>query len=103
MKIELFEWDEQKNLSNRERHGIAFEEAKEVFYGLVFTSEDARRSYGEVRFISIGSIQSHVVIVIAHTSRNQKIRIISARKANKEERKIYYGYIKEAIKRNSGH
>lgn len=93
-----FEWDEKKNKANRSKHGIRFEEAKEIFSGPVFTAEDCRRDYGESRFISIGTIQGIVVLVVAYIFRNGKVRLISARKANEKERSLYYGYLKAALK-----
>jgi uncharacterized DUF497 family protein len=54
------------------------------------------KDYGERRFISIGALSGIVVLVVAHTDRRGKIRIISARKANKTERGIYYEHFKEA-------
>ena len=53
---QLFEWDENKNRANRQRHGISFEEAQAIFEGPVFTAQDIRMDYGEERFISIGMI-----------------------------------------------
>lgn len=88
-----FEWDENKNRSNLEKHGISFEEASLIFEGTVLTRIDDRREYGEAREISIGEIAEEVVIVVVHTKRNKKTRIISARKANRKERGRYYGHI----------
>lgn len=56
MVNDQFEWDENKNHSNHERHGISFEEAREIFSGPVFTMVDDRMDYGEERLISIGLI-----------------------------------------------
>jgi uncharacterized DUF497 family protein len=52
-----FEWDENKNRQNLNKHGISFEEAQEIFFGIVFTSIDERFDYDEIREISIGAIQ----------------------------------------------
>ncbi len=89
-----FEWNPIKDASNQKKHGISFDEAKTVF-----TDEFARliadpdHSEGEDRFILLGtSIQSRL-LVVCHCIRNKaSIRIISTRKANKQERKIYEGY-----------
>jgi len=89
----MFEWDENKNRQNLTKHKISFEEAIEIFNGIVFTKIDDRYDYGEVREISIGAIQGVVIITVAHTERNGKIRIISARKATVKERKDYYEYL----------
>jgi uncharacterized protein len=91
-----FEWDENKNRQNLKKHGIGFEEAKEIFDGIIFTSIDERFDYGEIREISIGTIQGVVVVTVTHTEREGIIRIISARKATPKERKAYYEYFSEA-------
>ena len=96
----MFEWDDTKDARNRAKHGISFEEAKAIFEGPVLTREDDRRDYGETRFISLGSLSGVVVIVVAHTNRRGRIRMISARKANRTERKIYHDYLKETAERN---
>jgi len=87
----MFEWDEEKNKTNLAKHGISFGEAALIFEGRVFSRTDDRKDYGEVRFISIGAISEAVVVVVVHTIRRGKIRIISARLASERERKIYHG------------
>jgi len=84
-----FEWDEEKNRANRNKHGVAFSEATEVFQNIRLTSTDTRRNYSETRKITIG--EAHIgVCVVVYTERNDLIRIISARRANRRERKKYY-------------
>ncbi|PCI51369.1 MAG: hypothetical protein COB51_02015 [Moraxellaceae bacterium] len=90
----IFEWDPLKNTSNLKKHGISFEEAKTVF-----TDEFARliadpdNSDNEDRFILLGtSIESKLLVVCHCVREEESIRIISARKAEKHERKIYKGY-----------
>jgi uncharacterized DUF497 family protein len=90
-----FEWDPEKSRLNLQKHNISFEEAKLIFLGPVYTAKDDRKDYGEKRFISIGILSGVVVLVVAHTDRSGKVRIISARKANKIEREYYYGYFKK--------
>ena len=51
-----FEWDENKNQLNQQKHGIGFEEAKETFLGNVFTSISEKIDYGEIREVRIGAI-----------------------------------------------
>ena len=89
-----FEWDPAKNALNLRKHAISFEEAIEIFDGPVFTAEDKRRDYGEDRFVSIGAVGDIVILVVIHTDRKRKTRIISARKANKTERRLYHEYLK---------
>ena len=91
-----FEWDENKNQQNRQKHGISFEEAKEIFSGIVFTSVDRRFDYDEIREVSIGTLQGFVIVTVAHTERNGKVRLISARKATPKERRQYYEYLAQA-------
>jgi uncharacterized protein len=90
-----FEWDENKNKGNITKHGIDFQQAKQIFEDPnLLTYEDTRFSYGEAREISIGQLllttQSKIIIaVVVHTDRGGKIRLISARKASKQERIEY--------------
>ena len=88
-----FEWDDDKDRVNRKKHGISFDEAKHAFDGPVLIRIDDREDYGEIREISMGSLLGHVVIVVVHTDRAGKTRIISARKANRKERQVYYDSI----------
>jgi len=83
-----FEWDEEKNTINIAKHGIDFNDAILAFNSPVLTKKDNRIDYNEVRFIGIGKIFGKTIVVV-WTTRNNRIRIISARLANKNERKIY--------------
>ena len=90
-----FEWDKNKNLVNQEKHLISFEEAAEIFKYRIVTKIDNRQDYQEIRKISLGRLSDNqIVICCVHTSRNKRIRIISARKANKLERNIYNNFLK---------
>lgn len=90
----MFEWDEEKNQSNIEKHGISFELAKRIFEGPVFTWLDTRYDYGEDREVSIGMVDGLLVLAVVHTERdNGVIRLISARRATKTERKNYESYL----------
>lgn len=90
-----FEWDENKNLANIEKHGIDFRQAQAVFEDpCLLTFEDDRFEYGELREISIGPLplvtqRKTIIVVVVHTERNGITRIISARKATKQERRVY--------------
>jgi len=88
-----FEWDENKNISNQKKHGISFEEAKTVFADdLARLIPDPDSSEGEERFILMGiSVQSKLLTVCHCERGSNTIRIISARKADKYERKQYEG------------
>jgi uncharacterized DUF497 family protein len=83
-----YEWDEAKNRSNFAKHGLSFEDAEEVFSGPCVTFEDDRFAYGEQRFVTLGLLAGRLV-VIAHAPRDQGTRIISMRKGNEREEKIY--------------
>lgn len=90
-----FEWDEQKNQINIEKHGISFDDAKAIFDDVRITAVDTRQSYGEIRNISLGTVHGRICVVV-YTERNGVTRIISARKANQRERRRYHEFIKRA-------
>ena len=81
-----FEWDDTKAESNFVKHGILFEEAIEIFYDENrFIEEDDRFDYGENRYKTLGKISQRVFVVVYVERRQNLIRIISARKANRRE------------------
>ena len=85
-----FEWDPNKARKNLRKHGVTFEEATSVFYDpLAVTGADPDHSEGEERMITFGMSPSDRLIVVAHTGRDDAIRIISARVATQQERCIY--------------
>jgi len=85
-----FEWDLKKTANNLRKHGISFKEAATVFGDpLSMTFEDPDHSIDEQRFVTIGESRKRRVLVVAHTDRGGVIRIISARKATRRERKFY--------------
>ena len=87
-----FEWDEAKAAGNHEKHGISFEEAATVFGDpLATTFDDPDHSVDEQRMITIGESQDGDILVVAHTAREDRIRIISARAATRRERRFYEG------------
>ena len=90
-----YEWNSDKNKANLKKHGISFEEASQIFENDVFTWTDKRKDYKETRKVSIGSLGEEIIIVVVHTDRNGITRIISARPANKTERKLYNEHIKK--------
>ena len=89
-----FEWDEAKRLVNFDNHGIDFIDVPEVFDGDIVTVEDDRYSYGERRFVTFGLLQGRVVAVV-HTDRDDSVRVISARKATKNEQRTYFKEISD--------
>lgn len=84
-----FEWDEDKNAANVEKHKISFETAKRIFDGPIFSVIDDRFDYGEVRRNSIGLIEDVLFLMVTHTDRSGVTRIISARPAKRKERERY--------------
>ena len=84
----MIEWDEVKNRSNLLKHGLDFGDAEKVFAGPCVTFVDDRFDYGEERYITLGVLSGRAV-VIAHAPRGDGTRIISMRKANRREQKIY--------------
>lgn len=84
-----FEWDEEKNSVNIKKHGISFEFATGVFFDEYRIERvDFAHSDDEERLFTIGKVQS--VLFVVFTERKENIRIISARKATKEEENEYY-------------
>ena len=83
-----FEWDENKRTLNFEKHGIDFVDAIDVFMDLSRIEFESIRD-GELRYQTIGSVND-VVLLVVYTYRSSTVRLISARRANKNEREAYY-------------
>ena len=79
---------------NIRKHGVSFEMAKRIFDRPVLTWLDRRRSYGEDRYVSIGQVGQAALVVVAHTRREGRIRLISARPASRKERQMYHEKIR---------
>jgi len=87
-----FTWDENKNRINVKKHGISFEQACKVFNDARKLEKfDAVHSALEDRNIIIGQAEANVLFVVNTEVDDEVVRIISARKANKKEREVYYG------------
>jgi uncharacterized DUF497 family protein len=85
-----FEWDAEKAASNLERHAVSFEDASTVFGDpLALTILDTDHSIDEERELTIGLSTSGQTVVVWHTSRGEKTRIIGARRATPGERRRY--------------
>lgn len=85
-----FEWDPHKAASNRLKHGVSFQESASVLGDpLSITYHDPDHSATEHRFITVGMSPSGQVIMVAYTDRGDNIRIISARRTTRQERKHY--------------
>lgn len=89
----LFSWDEAKSESNRRKHGVSFEAARLVFNDPLHLSRQDRVEGGEERWQTLGMAGDVVLLLVAHTwteaNGDEHIRIISARRATKLERKVY--------------
>lgn len=89
-----FEWDTVKAASNQKKHGVSFEEARSVFFDEYATQFfDAENSGTEDRFLMLGLSSRTRILIVCHCERGDGdiIRIISARKATRNERKHYEG------------
>ena len=88
-----FEWDDKKANINRRKHGITFEEATTAFADeLSITIDDPLHSHDEERLILIGMSKQLKILVVIHVERGDVIRLVSARKATKQEQKFYEEY-----------
>ena len=94
MKHLVFEWDDKKSASNERKHGVSFDEAKSIFTDqFARLIADPDHSDEEDRLILLGtSIHSRLLVVCHCIRMNDSIRIISARKADKQEREVYEGH-----------
>lgn len=85
-----FEWDDGKAASNEQKHGVSFPEAQTVFADpLALTGYDPDHSDDEERYITMGTSLDGRLLVISHTDRESRVRIISARVASRRERRDY--------------
>ncbi|MBR6295933.1 MAG: BrnT family toxin [Treponema sp.] len=92
--MEEFEWDNNKASSNMKKHdGLTFEMAEEVFEDpfAIEKYDEINSTIEEDRFIVLGRIKNQLVVVTVYTPKNGKRRIISARYATSNERRLYYG------------
>ena len=92
-----FEWDEAKNLSNQRKHGVSFETALRALADPFALTVQDRTEDGEQRWQTIGLVEGHLLLLVAHTIKDEDendraievVRIISARRANRKERRRY--------------
>jgi uncharacterized DUF497 family protein len=93
----VFEWDERKNSANREKHGVSFEEARTAFLDEnARVLPDPEHSEDEDRFILLGLGMAGRILVVCHCYREEEliVHIISARKANPREQRLYRWWIR---------
>ena len=85
-----FEWDPEKEKTNIQKHGVSFHEAATVLGDpLSWTFPDPDHSFDEDRFLTFGTSSGSRSLIVSHTDRGEKIRIISARKMTRLERRFY--------------
>ena len=85
-----FEWDPTKAAWNESKHGVSFSEAATVFTDVLsLTGDDPDHSIDEQRYVTFGVSSAGRLLVVSHTDRGDRIRIISARPATRSERRLY--------------
>lgn len=88
----LFEWDAAKAASNAREHGVTFDEASTVFADpLALLKRDPDHSFGEERYLLLGMSNTQTLLVVALCERPPRTRLISARRATRQERASYEG------------
>ena len=92
-----FEWDEDKNESNIEKHGLDFADAAEIFESPILRALDTRQDYGEDRFFGLGLIEHRVVVVIYTLRDAGTVRVISLRKALQHEKQRYEEFLRDRL------
>lgn len=95
-----FVWDEKKRRSNIAKHGIDFRDAPEIFRGPMLIGPDNREDYGEDRFIGLGFVKDRVMVIVYTEPEPDAIRIISLRKATKNERERFEKEIADRLGSN---
>ena len=93
------EWGETKRQANILKHGIDFVAAVKIFEGGFIEAEDRRRDYGERRYRAIGQLGDQV-LQVAYTWRGERRRIISARRAGRNDRRAYYDSFPQAAQKD---
>ncbi len=87
----LFEWDEAKSQRALNERGFGFEYAARIFLGSTLERQDDRRDYGEVRIQAIGRVGDDILFAV-HTDRGDARHLISARLANRRERRLWHSF-----------
>ena len=83
-----YEWDECKRHANLAKHGIDFEDAEDFEWDTALETLDDRFDYGEGRWVALGYIRGRIYVLV-HTQQGDTIRIVSLRKATRNERQFY--------------
>jgi len=93
------EWDEAKREANILKHGVDFVAAVKIFDGPFIETEDRRRNYGEQRLLALGELGG-VVFRVVYIWRGERRRIISARRARRDERRAYNAGVPPTAREN---
>jgi uncharacterized protein len=96
-----FEWDEKKRSEVQLSRGIDILAAALIFEGWVVTTADERNDYGEFRYRSIGMVDGECLVVV-HATRGRMTRLITAWKANRNDRRAYENYLAERLAADEG-
>jgi uncharacterized protein len=96
----IFEWDDAKNRTNVRKHGFHFADAEEMFRGALLVRPDTDDDHGEERWIGIGLIHGRVAVVAFTERPPERVRIISLRKADHEEREQYEKALQDGLEEN---
>jgi uncharacterized protein len=94
MKIE---WDEAKNRANIRKHGFDFADAEEMLRGILVVYADTREDYGEERWMGLGMLAGRIVAIAFAPRDSETVRVISMRKANREECEEYEKAIEDGL------
>lgn len=87
--MKIFEWDEDKNSLNIQKHKLSFDMAKPLFDNPLAIIKDTRKDYKETRYIGMGKLEGRLMVVVFTMKTPNNIRIISFRKANSREQNEY--------------
>lgn len=92
-----FQWDPEKEAANREKHGVGFDQARELLEGDADFWEifDEEHSVVEERFIAVGPITTGIVLVVWTEPGDDVVRIISARRATRRERELFHRHMEQ--------
>jgi uncharacterized DUF497 family protein len=98
----MYTWAEQKNYDNKEKHGFYLSEITDVFDDphLIEWYDDKHSSLGEDRYICLGSLHGVVILFIVYTTDDNNIHLISGRKAEPHEERLYNEHLKKEIEGN---
>jgi uncharacterized DUF497 family protein len=93
----FFEWDDAKSRRNLHERGFGFDHAATIFIGPTLERADNRREYGEVRIQAIGCAGDNILFVV-YTDRGDVRHLISARLANRKERRLWQSFIERSTR-----